>query len=282
MSQIFIKLSAFILISAFFIPCFAQNKDYFWLPDSSEYNSLADRIKPPQDYKRVEVADSSFEKWLRYLPLKPGRPPVYLYDGRPKYNQKAQFAVFNIDIGNRDLQQCADAVIRLRAEYLYSIKAYDKIDFDFTSGDKASFRNWINGLRPIINGNNVTWKKLAAIDSSYSSFRKYLTTIFIYAGSYSLNREMTKVNNIADIKAGDIFIQGNFPGHAVIVLDVAVHQTNGNKIFLLAQSYMPAQDIHLLVNPNDSSFNPWYITDFGEILITPEWSFNKGDLKRFK
>ncbi len=34
-------------------------------------------------------------------------------------------------------------------------------------------------------------------------------------------------------------------------------------------------------NPNDDGISPWYSTDFGEILKTPEWTFKKVDLKRF-
>ncbi len=37
-------------------------------------------------------------------------------------------------VGKRDLQQCADAVMRLRAEYLLSVKADDKIAFHATDG----------------------------------------------------------------------------------------------------------------------------------------------------
>ncbi|MBN2610182.1 MAG: hypothetical protein JXB00_01355, partial [Bacteroidales bacterium] len=55
-----------------------------------------------------------------------------------------------------------------------------------------------------------------------------------------------------------------------------------NKVFLLAQSYMPAQDIQILKNPNDKSISPWYSLDFEGDLITPEWTFKKTDLKRFK
>jgi len=55
----------------------------------------------------------------------------------------------------------------------------------------------------------------------------------------------------------------------------------GKKIFMIAQSYMPAQDIHILKNFNDSNSSPWYSVDFGDSLITPQWDFYATDLKRF-
>ena len=33
---------------------------------------------------------------------------VYLFDGSQKINQQAQFAVLNISVGKKNLQQCAD------------------------------------------------------------------------------------------------------------------------------------------------------------------------------
>jgi hypothetical protein len=282
MKSIFATSVVFCLLTVIVSDCFSQEARYLWLDDTARVDFLIDRIATPERYDRLEVEPGSFEEWLRNLPLKCGNPQVYLYDGRPKSNQQAQYAVVEIDVGGRDLQQCADAVMRLRAEYLYSIGDYDRIHFNFTSGDEAAFRRWINGYRPEIDGNNVRWIKRRAIDSSYATFRNYLTSVFIYAGSYSLNRELNIVDNVSHIMAGDVFIEGGFPGHAVMVLDIAVNTESGEKIFLLAQSYMPAQDIHILKNPVDSALNPWYSTDFGEILITPEWRFLKSDLKRFK
>jgi hypothetical protein len=56
-----------------------------------------------------------------------------------------------------------------------------------------------------------------------------------------------------------------------------------DEIFMLVQSYMPAQEMHILKNLSSSSkFSPWYSINFGEILVTPEWNFTKNDLKRFK
>ena len=82
------------------------------------------------------------------------------------------------------------------------------------------------------------------------------------------------------MKIGDIFIQGGFPGHAVIVIDLARDSTC-QKLFLLAQGFTPAQDIHILKNDNDADLNPWYSIPEGR-LITPDWTFDKSDLMRFK
>lgn len=86
------------------------------------------------------------------------------------------------------------------------------------------------------------------------------------------------------LQPGDVFIKGGSPGHAVIVVDVAIYTQIGKKVFLLAQSYMPAQQIHILVNPANRGLSPWYeLSDNDEgKLYTPEWVFEKKDLKRFK
>ena len=53
----------------------------------------------------------------------------------------------------------------------------------------------------------------------YASFRRYMDVVFAWAGTYSLAREL-KSAALADIAAGDVFIKGGFPGHAVLVADV--------------------------------------------------------------
>jgi hypothetical protein len=96
-----------------------------------------------------------------------------------------------------------------------------------------------------------------------------------------LSRELQPVDNVSDMRIGDVFIKGGFPGHAVIVVDMAANPTTGKKVFLLAQSYMPAQDVHILRNPANPKSNPWYELAFGERLHTPEWTFTAKELKRF-
>ena len=44
---------------------------------------------------------------------------------------------------------------------------------------------------------------------------------------------------------------------------------------------MPAQEMHVLVNPMDEGMSPWYVAGEGAELRTPEWTFEWSDLKRF-
>jgi hypothetical protein len=219
---------------------------------------------------------------LRNIPLKEGKPPIYLYNGEKKFFQWANYAVIDIDAGDKDLQQCADAVIRLRTEYFYSKGHYDSIAFNFTSGDRFRYSDWLKGVTPIINNNDVTWKRLPKRKNNRTIFLQYLEILFTYAGSYSLSEELLKVRDLSDIRIGDVFVEGGFPGHAVIVVDIAENTKEGKKIFLLAQSYTPAQDMHIVKNPVSFSLSPWFKLDFGKSLYMLEWVFGKDDLMRFR
>jgi hypothetical protein len=279
-------ISKTIALSIAFLSLFAttspaEAKSYPWLGEQEPTATIASEIPLPGGYERVTVEANSFAHWLGNLPLKKKGTPVYLYNGRKKGNQRAHFAVVDIDTGTRDLQQCADAIIRLRAEYLYSRGQYALIHFTFTSGDEASFTTWAAGYRPVVNGNKVQWVKRAGEDSSYGNFRRYLTTVSVYAGTYSLSKELKPRRDIHEMDIGDVFIEPGFPGHAVIVVDMAENKENGEKVFLLAQSFMPAQDIHVLKNPHNAGLSPWYELECGETLRTPEWQFKGTDLKYF-
>lgn len=245
----------------------------------SSGQTISQRFQPNDGFIRSSLPENSFGYYLRHLPLKPVGTKVYHFDGREKYNQSAQAAVIDMDVGARDLQQCADAVMRLRAEFLWGTGAYSDISFQFTNGFAAPYVRWRNGERIRVSGNKVNWVGANNTDTSYRAFRKYLNMIFAYAGTLSLAREL-RSKSLTDIEVGDVLIQGGSPGHAVIVVDKVVHpETNAVRI-LLAQSYMPAQDIHVLNNPQRD--DPWYpINAETKRIITPEWTFYAEDLKSF-
>jgi hypothetical protein len=62
---------------------------------------------------------------------------------------------------------------------------------------------------------------------------------------------------------------------------MAVNRISGEKVFMLAQSYMPAQDIHILKNLSERNISPWYRIPLENEINTPEWIFYKQDLYRF-
>ncbi len=240
--------------------------------------TISERFDVPEGFTRQESEEESFAYYLQNLPLKPDGAKVKYYDGREKLRD-VYLAVVDFSLGERDLQQCADAVIRLRAEYLYAGERYDEIRFNFVSGFKAEFSKWADGSGISVNGSSVSWNTNRNNNSSYDSFQKYLDIVYAYASTLSLEKELI-AKPFSDLSAGDVFIQGGSPGHCVIVVDMAVNENTGEKVFMLAQSYMPAQDIQILKGDREGS--PWFSANIEDTLRTPEWTFNISDLKTWE
>lgn len=238
-------------------------------------------ISLPQGFNYVEEDDSVYSNWLLDLKLKESKI-VYLYNGKLKSNQDVQYGVLNIDIGKKDLIQCADAAMKLKADYLFEKHLYDQIKFLTTSGNEVSFESWLKGMRWKAQGAKLVayniHKGERNIQLEYNSFMEF---VFSYCGTYSLSKQLKAVNDSKSLQPGDIFVYGGFPGHAVTVMAVAKNNT-GKIIFLLSQGYMPAQDIHILKNYADPELSPWYALSDVYPLYTPEWRFNKGSLKRWQ
>lgn len=249
------------------------------LIDSSG-TTIETRFLPPDGFERKPQDSASFGFYLRNLPLRKHGAEVHLYNGRLKGNQAAHAAVIDMSVGNRDLQQCADAVMRLRGEYLFLNKRFSDIHFRFVSGFNCEYSKWREGNRVALNGNSVFWQKSAAADKSYSSFLKYMETVFNYASTLSLEKELRSIE-LKDVQIGDVLIRGGAPGHAVIVVDM-VENTDGEKLVLLAQSYMPAQEIQVLLNPMNRATSPWYNLEERLKIYTPEWTFEAHQLRRFE
>lgn len=249
---------------------------YGWLQGAAT-RTLEHSFAPPTSYRRVPLAPDGFGAWLRGLPLQPEGAPVLLFDGRRRAQQDGAAAVIDIDIGRRDLQQCADAVIRLRAEWLHASGRMQALAFDFTSGDRYAFRDWRQGRMPQVSGSRVRWVTQQSKAGDHASLRQWLDVVFTYAGSLSLQRELKPVARLHAVAPGDVLIQGGSPGHAVIVLDVA-RDAEERPAVLLAQSFMPAQSLHVLRNPQGGV---WYPLQEGADIVTPDWRFTPRDLRRF-
>ena len=240
--------------------------------------TLESRISVPSGYQRTEVEEGSLGDFLHQYPMKAYGSKVHLFDGSEKYNQSAHISVFDLPIENYDLQQCADSVIRMYAEYFWNTKQYDRIAFHYTSGFLAEYPKWREGNRIKVDGNTVKWVKSAGYDDSYECFVEYLKNVFSYAGTLSMYCEEAVEIPLGEAKAGDVFLYGGSPGHVVMIVDVCENE-DGEKAFLLAQGYMPAQEFHLLVNENHLE-DPWYYeSEISYPFSTPEYTFQEGSLK---
>jgi len=256
MEKLFSVLITFLLLSCKNDTGATPGSDTNYTSPINPYKKI-NAIPLPAGFERIKADQGSFTGYLRNIGLK-AQTTVYLFNGQPKHNQEAQYVLLDISTGNKDLQQCADAVMRLRAEYLFNRKQFDQIIFYDNHHTAYTF----------------------SAPFTREHFDKYLNRVFGMCGSASLSKQLKPVNKFSDIQPGDVIIRGGFPGHAVIVMDVAINDS-GKTIYLLAQSYMPAQDIHVLKNPVNAELTPWYEVNDDSTIRTPEYTFTQNELMRW-
>lgn len=253
---------------------------YPWLADASlepkPVDSLRARFSPPPGFTRVDAPPRSFAAWLRELPLAAPGTPVRAYDGRllhPATDPRIA-AVVALDVSKADLQQCADTVIRLHAEWRWSQGARD-MSYRAAAGVPLPWSRWARGERIVPRGAGIQWVPGGKEVSDHASFRKYLDAVFAWANTVSLEKQAKPVTPF-ELRAGDFFILPGNPGHVVLVLDVA---TQGDeRVALLGQSFMPAQNAQVL-RPSDGG--PWFRLDPTKDVDTPFWKpFPWGSLRR--
>ncbi|MDE5437959.1 DUF4846 domain-containing protein [Elizabethkingia meningoseptica] len=239
---------------------------------------LKDRILVPKGFVREKTEENTWEYFLRNLALAQYGSPVLKYDGTEIKDQTHHVGILTYDIGDKDLQQCADALIRLRAEYLFGHKRYQDIGFNFTSGDHFSWKSYSGGMRPVINGNHVSFIKKTPGNAlnSYPDFRQYLDIIYNYAGTISLSQELKNSKSSTEFYIGDLIITPGSPGHTVMVVDKI--SDGKQKRYALLEGFTPAQSIHIL----SENGNPWFAVTPGNIIETPRYIFKNALVKQFE
>lgn len=248
---------------------------------NKDKNTIEERFPAPKGYEYSRARPYSFAEYIQTFPLEKYGSPIMKYDGTAIKTQNLHEAIFDIDTGTKDLQQCADAIIRLRAEYLFKQKMFNEIKFHFTSGDLMTWNDYKNGTRAFVTGNSVHFKKTENFDDSKENFRKYLDLIFTYAGTISLNKETKPVLKTNDLKTGDLLITAGSPGHIVFIAGVSENE-KGEKLFLLAEGFTPAQSIHVLKNPFNPEISPWYELDVNSAETkTARYFFEPSNFRSF-
>jgi hypothetical protein len=228
----------------------------------------------------VPAEPDSYAAWLRKLPIRTDRTVVLAFDGAELSRPSA--AVLLLDVGDRDLMQCADSIIRLHAEYLWARGEADRAAYRFTSGDRSRWADWRGGERFVISGSKVKRVAGSPRPNTHASYRRWLDLIFTYAGTTSLARDTPAPASEAPVEAGDFFVDPGFPGHAVIVLDIAEDE-DGQHLALLAQGFMPAEEVHILTSDGATDGRWFRLPERStDLLDTPSWApFELSARRRF-
>ncbi|WP_299552631.1 DUF4846 domain-containing protein [Seonamhaeicola sp.] len=243
--------------------------------------TIKSRVKVPEGYKRVDYPKGSFQDYLRNYKLKAYGSKIINYDGSEYYWQMGHIGILDIPVPKNGLQQCADALIRVRSEYLWDHNRKEDIGFNFTSGHYCSWIKYAEGYRPKIRGNKVDFHKTASKDHSKTNFYKYLNLIYTYSGTLSLFNELPEINDAKNLKIGDMLIIGGTPGHIVIICDEVVN-AKGDKLYLLFQGNTPAQSVHLVKNLEDNVISPWYHLQKDAVIPVSNYTFYNSKFVRFK
>lgn len=243
-------------------------------------DSVSTRVLLPDGYKRVPYEKGSFQEYLRHYQLKAYGSKIINYDDTEYFAQDWHEAILEVPVPSNGLQQCADALMRIRSEYLWEQNKKEDIGFNFTSGHYCSWSKYAEGYRPKIKGNKVSFHKTAQANTSKTNFYKYLNLIYTYAGTLSMYHELQKIT-VDDIRIGDMLVKPGSPGHIEIVVDEIVNE-KGEKMYLLAQGNTPAQSVCLLKNYGNASSAPWYKFTENDPVDTPSYYFDKASFIRFK
>ena len=186
-----------------------------------------------------------------------------------------------MDVQNEPTLQCADIIMKLRAEYLLSRNKNKEIKFHFTSGDLYSWQQYLNGIRPNVKNNKVSFIRADPEQTDSASLNDYLQYIYMYCGTVSLAKETHEIIKPERINCGDMIISPGTPGHVVFICNIAKDR-HGNRLYLLAQGFTPAQSIHILNNPAEQELNPWYsLKDIRKKFITPRYHFENPRVRSF-
>lgn len=217
-------------------------------------------IPVPRGFERVEAKRGSYADYLRNLPLKPRGSRVQLYTGGDARLQFLSSAVVDQKLLS-NWEQCADATMRIRAEYLWKSHRYGEICFKDVNGSRLRYQG----------------------GGSRKAFEAYMRKVYGVCSTTSLYHE-THAVAIKDVRPGDVLVyksrhKGAY-GHAVLVADVA-RNGSGKTAIMCVEGNTPAREEHMVRNPNVLR-NPWFILgDDDENIRISCFRFGKDELRRY-
>ncbi len=224
----------------------------------SQESTISNSIPAPPGYIRQTYPPGSYSNWIQNLPLK-ARPVILDYRGQVV--ESGRYNVWGVVqmplLFRSNLEQCADFAMRFWAEYH---KATGKLDqlylFDY-SGRRTTFTR------------------------SGKSFMQFLKWAFANTNSHSLKYGCRTVAS-DQIVPGDMFIQNERGGvgHVSVVLDVC-RSRQGDALYLVGYSFMPAQEFHIEKARAKYGTEGWFTSEGYKQYLMDYLNFGKPVLRRF-
>lgn len=247
-----IKLSVVLLsviIILIFLTVFLRIKNQIFYT-KGEYSPIStsqsqNSIPAPKGYSKIDYPEDSLESYIKSMDF--SSQDVVDYKGNVKLSADSVAGTYNFEVGNENLMQCADCVIRIYSEYLLSSGKEEKIAFHLTNGTLMKYSDWKNGKRLLAFGDFAKMIPATTPDSSFDCFSAYLKSVYRYAGTKSLEKECEKIS-LQNLSVGDLVLKGGTPGHVMMVVDMAENST-GEKCYLFAEGFTPAMSFHILKTP---------------------------------
>lgn len=222
-------------------------------------SSVRDLPLPP-GYTRLSFQEGSYSRWLQNLPLKKDKT-IKLYNKKnvtPGYYNV--FAVIDLPmLFDRDLEQCADYIMRLWAEYHIKTKQEASLYLFNYSGEKQFF------------------------SKSGKNYRQFLLWAMAYSNSYSLKTGCAPVPGEKNLIPGDMFTQNRDGGigHVSVILDIC-ENTKGRRLYLVGYSFMPAQELHIEKATRRYGTGGWFTYEGYKRYLAEVLPFGTPVLRRFE
>jgi hypothetical protein len=194
---------------------------------------------------------------LRLLPLAAPGTPVRNYRGEIVVPGEDEYlaAVVAIDIGSENLQQSADVILRLHAEWRWYVNDLRMLYLSDTKAELPLAR-WFAGERLTTTGAEPRWIRQAAPKPKldHADLRAYLDSVFAWSSGRALPGESVPLAP-ENLEPGAFFLHAGPPAEVLVVLDVATSPA-GKRAMLLAQALNPAESVHVLRPNRDSVWFP--------------------------
>ena len=224
----------------------------------SVQNSVCETIATPKNYTRINLRKNSFAEWMRYLPVKSTGSAVLTYSGRAlpdgRYNIRR---VIDLPfLSNRNIEQCADWGYRFWYEYQKDAGVVEDLWMTDYNGYRKTYRQWKIGRRN-------------------PSLKKFFVWVCDNANSYSQKMGLYEVEE-QNLMPGDLIVQNQTGGigHVSVIFDICANE-NGEKLYLVGYSFMPAQECHIEKADDKFGVGGWFTLEgyyrhtagFGDLVL---------------